>query len=151
MYQMRISTNQVSSVVLRPKKLESRKKCVKTVKEPKKSFYLKWTDSTDTDTSLKWGIWTPRSRAKVAGHSQQDRCPAKGKQCTKCKNYNNFSKVCKSIHTTHMMRNLLIQVVQMNLLLITFQMCQKSLVEMIKYFVDWMSNLAQSRSLWNLR
>jgi hypothetical protein len=32
---MGISTNQVSSVVLRPKKLELRKKIVKTVKEPK--------------------------------------------------------------------------------------------------------------------
>jgi hypothetical protein len=35
MHQMRISTNQVSSVVLRPKKLEIRK-IVKTIKEPKK-------------------------------------------------------------------------------------------------------------------
>jgi hypothetical protein len=35
MHQMRISTNQVSSVVLGPKKLEIRK-IVKTVKEPEK-------------------------------------------------------------------------------------------------------------------
>jgi hypothetical protein len=35
MHQVRISTNQDSSVVLRPKKLEIRK-IVKTVKEPKK-------------------------------------------------------------------------------------------------------------------
>jgi hypothetical protein len=35
MHQMRISTNQFSSVVLRPKKLEIRK-IVETVKEPKK-------------------------------------------------------------------------------------------------------------------
>jgi hypothetical protein len=35
MHQMRISTNKVSSVVLRPKKLEIRK-IVKSVKEPKK-------------------------------------------------------------------------------------------------------------------
>jgi hypothetical protein len=33
MHQMRISTNAVSSVVLRPEKLEIRKKIVKTVKE----------------------------------------------------------------------------------------------------------------------
>jgi hypothetical protein len=39
MHQMRISTNQVSSVVLRPKKLEIRK-IVKTVKEPKKTQIL---------------------------------------------------------------------------------------------------------------
>jgi hypothetical protein len=37
MHQMRISTNQVSSVVLKPKKLEIRK-IVKTVKEPKKQI-----------------------------------------------------------------------------------------------------------------
>jgi hypothetical protein len=36
MHQMRISTNQVSSVVLSPKKLEIRK-IVKNVKEPKKT------------------------------------------------------------------------------------------------------------------
>jgi hypothetical protein len=36
MHQMRISTNQVSSVVLRPKKLEIRK-IVKTIKELKKT------------------------------------------------------------------------------------------------------------------
>jgi hypothetical protein len=36
MHQMRISTNQVSSVVLRPKMLEIRGGDVKTVKEPKK-------------------------------------------------------------------------------------------------------------------
>jgi hypothetical protein len=35
MYQMRISTTQVSSVVLRPKKLKIAKKNVKTVYEPK--------------------------------------------------------------------------------------------------------------------
>jgi hypothetical protein len=35
---MRISTNQVSSVVLRPKKLEIRK-IVRTIKEPKKNKY----------------------------------------------------------------------------------------------------------------
>jgi hypothetical protein len=34
MHQMRFSTNQVSSVVLRPKKLEIRKKNRKTVKDP---------------------------------------------------------------------------------------------------------------------
>jgi hypothetical protein len=39
MHQMSISTNQVSSVVLRPKKLEIRKKVVKIVKEPKKTKY----------------------------------------------------------------------------------------------------------------
>jgi hypothetical protein len=38
MHQMRISTNQVSSVVLGSKKLEIRK-IVKTVKEPKKTKY----------------------------------------------------------------------------------------------------------------
>jgi hypothetical protein len=38
MHQMRISTNQVSSVVLGPKKLEIRK-IVKTVKEPEKTKY----------------------------------------------------------------------------------------------------------------
>jgi DNA-binding transcriptional regulator GbsR (MarR family) len=38
MHQMHISTNQVSSVVLRPKKLEIRK-IVKTVKEPRKTKY----------------------------------------------------------------------------------------------------------------
>jgi hypothetical protein len=37
MHQMRISTNQVSSVVLRPKKLEIQK-IVKTIKEPKKQI-----------------------------------------------------------------------------------------------------------------
>jgi hypothetical protein len=36
MHQMRISANKVSSVMLRPKKLEIRKKNVKTVKEPRK-------------------------------------------------------------------------------------------------------------------
>jgi hypothetical protein len=41
MHQMRISTNQVSSVVLRPKKLEIRK-IVKTVKEPKKPNTVPW-------------------------------------------------------------------------------------------------------------
>jgi hypothetical protein len=39
MHQMRISTNQVSSVVLRPKKFEIRKMVVKTVKQPKKTKY----------------------------------------------------------------------------------------------------------------
>ena len=34
-------------------------------------------------------------------HSLQDRCPAKGKQCTKCKKYNHFAKVCKSIHSVN--------------------------------------------------
>ena len=38
MHQMRISTNQVSSVVLRPKKLKIRK-IVKNVNEPKKPKY----------------------------------------------------------------------------------------------------------------
>jgi hypothetical protein len=37
MHQMRISTNQASSVVLRPKKLKSEKN-VKTVKEPKQQI-----------------------------------------------------------------------------------------------------------------
>jgi hypothetical protein len=41
MHQMRISTNQVSSVVLRPRKLEIRK-IVKTIKEPKKSNTVPW-------------------------------------------------------------------------------------------------------------
>jgi hypothetical protein len=41
MHQMRISTNQVSSVVLRPKKLEIRK-IVKTVKEPNKPNTVPW-------------------------------------------------------------------------------------------------------------
>jgi hypothetical protein len=41
MHQMRISTNQVSSVVLWPKKLEIRK-IVKTAKEPKKPNTLPW-------------------------------------------------------------------------------------------------------------
>jgi hypothetical protein len=40
MQQMRISTNQVSSVVLWPKKLEIRKQIVKTVKMPKTKFKL---------------------------------------------------------------------------------------------------------------
>jgi hypothetical protein len=39
MHQIRISTTQVSSVVLRPKKLEIRK-IVKTVKQPKKKQIL---------------------------------------------------------------------------------------------------------------
>jgi hypothetical protein len=37
MHQMRSSTNKVSSVMLRPNKLEIRKKNVKTVNEPEKN------------------------------------------------------------------------------------------------------------------
>jgi hypothetical protein len=40
MHQMHISTNEVSSEVLGPKKLEIRKKIVKIVKEPKKTQIL---------------------------------------------------------------------------------------------------------------
>ena len=39
MHQMRISTNEVSSVVLEPKKLEVEKKIVKSVKSRKKKSY----------------------------------------------------------------------------------------------------------------
>jgi hypothetical protein len=40
MHRMRIPTNQYSSVVLRPKKLETRAKIVKIVKEPKNTNIL---------------------------------------------------------------------------------------------------------------
>ena len=40
MHQMRISTNEVSSVVLGPKKLEVEKKIVKSVKSRKKQIIL---------------------------------------------------------------------------------------------------------------
>ena len=34
-------------------------------------------------------------------HSDQDRCPAKGKLCAKCKKYNRFARLCKSVHALH--------------------------------------------------
>lgn len=34
-------------------------------------------------------------------HHKDARCPAKGKQCTKCRRWNHFSKVCTSVCEIH--------------------------------------------------
>ena len=56
MHQMRISTNEVSSVVLGPKKLEVEKKSVKNVKSRKKNHTVPWNWAKSVEEkSYAWG------------------------------------------------------------------------------------------------